>query len=74
MARPPVDSRLQNIEKMQKNMEQKIDKMLNGIENPTSNNEKNEDTLQMDCECEDVTVEPESSNKKQNNNGESNGK
>ena len=72
MARPPVDSRLKNIEKMQKNMEQKIDKMLNGVENPTSNNEKNENTFQMDCQCEDVAVEPESTNKKQNKNGESN--
>lgn len=77
MARPPVDSRLQNIEKMQKNMEVKLDKMLDGLENPSSTNEKIQEIEKIDCECEQVTTVPAvtvTQKEKPNNNGESSDK
>ena len=62
MARPPVDTRLQNIEKSQQKIEGMLEKFFEkefNSKNPTNDVAPDEEIKSIECECEKVTVEPE---------------
>jgi len=70
MARPPVDSRLQNIEKSQQKIEGMLEKVLGqDISSTSSADEDDNPTAEkLDCKCKNIGIEPES--EKQENTGE----
>ncbi len=75
MPRPPVDSRLQNIEKSQQKIEgmiqEFIEKQLNS-KNPTNDVTPDDEIKSINCDCEKVAAGPESTQQKtKENSGES---
>ena len=59
MARPPVDSRLKNIEKSQQKIEGMLKKIVDSNTNTDASNDQ-DTTHQLNgiqCQCEKVTVE-----------------
>jgi len=62
MARPPVDTRLQKIEKSQQKIEGMLEKFLEkelNSKNPTNDVAPDDEIKSIECQCEKVTVEPE---------------
>lgn len=70
MPRPPVDSRLQNIEKSQQKIESMLEKIVNSTNTSVTNEEDSTPQEKaIECQCEKVTVE--SKPDQENNEGES---
>ena len=57
MARPPVDSRLQNIEKMEEKIESDVAEIKEIMKNGNNNNHTN--TEKVDCLCDETKKELE---------------
>ena len=59
MARPPVDSRLQNIEKSQQKIEGMLEKVLGqDIISTSSTDEDDNPTVEkLDCKCKNIEIE-----------------
>jgi len=71
MPRPPVDSRLQKIEKSQRKIEGMLEKIVDSKTNTDASNDE-ESTSQIKaihCQCEKITVESE--HDQENSEGES---
>ena len=72
MARPPVDTRLQNIERSQNKIEKMLEKALEQEINPNDSTKKDVISAEkVDCECNNITAEQESEQKKVEKSGES---
>ena len=71
MARPPVDSRLQNIEKSQQKIEGMLKKIVDSKTNTDASNDEDStpQVKAIHCQCEKITVESE--HDQENSEGES---
>lgn len=71
MARPPVDARLQKIEKSQQKIESMLEKIVDSKTNTDAPNDE-DSTPQVEtigCQCEKITIESE--HDQENSEGES---